>query len=83
MAEAVTSGPAGMAVTELRCPLRHHMVTVYRDYRDGTLFAVRGAIYGDAPRDVSCPRCGRSYQVDPRELRRAAWERRRSLVLRD
>jgi hypothetical protein len=83
VAQAVTSGPAGMAVTELRCPLRHHMVTVYKDIADGSLFAVRGAIYGDALRDVPCPRCGRSYQVDPRELRRAAWEKRRSLVLRD
>jgi hypothetical protein len=77
------TGPAGYAVTELRCPERHHMVTVYRDMTDGSLFAVRGAVYGDAPRDVPCLRCGRSYQVDPRELRRAAWERRRSLVLRD
>ena len=72
----------GLAVTELRCPLRHHMVTVYRDGADGSLVAVSGAVYGDTPRDVPCRACGRSYQVDPRELRRAAWERRRSLVLR-
>jgi hypothetical protein len=77
------TGHMGFAVTELRCPLRHHMVTVYRDMTDGTLFAPRGAVYGDMPRDVPCLHCGRSYQVDPRELRRAAWERRRSLVLRD
>jgi hypothetical protein len=77
------TGPAGHAVTELRCPLRHHMVTVYRDYRDGTLFAPRGAIDGDLPRDVECIRCGRSYPVDPRALRRAAWEKRRSFVLQD
>ncbi len=76
------TGPAGLAVTELRCPARHHMVTVYRA-ADGTLFAVGGAIYGDAPRGVQCPRCRRSYTVDPAALRRAAWERRRSLVLRD
>jgi hypothetical protein len=77
------TGPAGMAVTELRCPRRHHMITVYRDYRDGTLFAARGAIDGDTPRDVPCLACGRSYPVNPAALRRAAWERRRSLVLRD
>ena len=78
------SGPAGWGVTELRCPApaRHHMVTVYRDMT-GSLFAAHGAVYGDAPRDVPCLHCGRSYQVDPRELRRAAWEKRRSLVLRD
>jgi hypothetical protein len=77
------TGPAGMAVTELRCPARHLMVTVYRDMTGGTLFALHGAVYGDTPRDVPCLQCGRSYQVDPRRLRRAAWERRRSLVLRD
>jgi hypothetical protein len=77
------TGPAGFAVTELRCPLRHHMVTVYRDYRDGTLFAARGAVDGDGLRDVPCLACGRSYAVDPGALRRAAWERQRSLVLRD
>jgi hypothetical protein len=42
----------GLAVTELRCPLRHHMVTVYRDGADGSLVAVSGAVYGDTPRDV-------------------------------
>jgi hypothetical protein len=77
------TGPAGMAVTELRCPARHLMVNVYRDMTSGTLFALHGAVQGDAPRDVPCLQCGQSYQVDPRELRHAAWERRRSLVLRD
>jgi hypothetical protein len=77
------TGHAGMAVTELRCPERHLMVTVYRDMTGGTLFGLHGAVHGDAPRDVPCLQCGRSYRVDPRELRRAAWERRRSLVLRD
>jgi hypothetical protein len=77
------TGPMGFAVTELRCPERHHMVTVFRNVTDASLFAPSGAIYGDAPRDVPCRACGRSYQVNPRELRRAAWERRRSLVLRE
>jgi hypothetical protein len=80
MADSMT-GLAGFGVTELRCPERHHMVTVYRA-ADGTLFATGGAVDGDAPRAVQCPRCGHPYTVDPAALRRAAWEKRRSFVLR-
>jgi predicted RNA-binding Zn-ribbon protein involved in translation (DUF1610 family) len=71
VAEAVTSGPAGFAVTELRCPARHSMGSVYRDARTGELFAAGLPLSSNTARAVQCPGCGRAYLVRARKLRRA------------
>lgn len=76
------TGPTGMAVKPtVRCPRGHSMGQVYRDMASGTLFAPGLPLDGDQPRDVPCAKCGRSYQVDPRRLRRAIAEQRRNLVV--
>lgn len=76
------SGPAGWAVRPaVRCPRGHGIGQVYKDAADGTLFAPGLPLDGDQPRAVLCAKCGRSYQVDPRRLRRAIRERWRNLVV--
>lgn len=74
--------PAGMAVRPVvRCPLGHGMGQVYQDAATGMLFAPGLPLDGQ-PREVPCGQCGRSYEVDPRRLRRAIRERWRCLVVR-
>jgi hypothetical protein len=71
------TGLAGMAVgTMLLCPARprrHVMADVFRT-ADGVLFIRSFVLSGDAPGDVQCPACGRSYRVDPAAVRRAVRE---------
>lgn len=83
MAAAVSGpGPAGMAVRPaVRCPQGHGIGQVYRDMTSGALFAPGLPLDGDQPREVACGKCGRSYLVDPRRLRRAIAEHRRNLVV--
>lgn len=78
------TGPAGMATgTVLLCPARHRhvMASVFRDYRDGTLFAPGVALDSDALCDVQCRGCGRAYTVDPVALRHAVLEGQRRYAM--
>jgi predicted RNA-binding Zn-ribbon protein involved in translation (DUF1610 family) len=77
------TGPAGMAVTEVRCPARHLMATVYRDARTGVLFAPGLPLDGDTARPVQCPGCGRAYLVRAKKLRRAVRDHLPYVVLTD
>jgi hypothetical protein len=78
------TGPAGYAAGPVvRCARGHALGGVYRDMHTGDLFAPGLPLGGGQPREVWCGRCGRSYLVDPRKLRRAIAEKRRNLVVRD
>ena len=72
-------GMGGQAGGALPAGPRHR--PGYKDAADGTLFAPGLPLDGDQPRAVLCAKCGRSYQVDPRRLRRAIRERWRNLVV--
>lgn len=71
------TGLAGMAAgTMLLCPARprrHVMGDVFRT-ADGVLFIRGFVLSGDAPGDVQCLACGRSWPVDPAAARNAVSE---------